>query len=275
MAYVKKITEEAIEKWIKDGVGQGEFENYKPWLLVPNVRTNSWKGRIRGVKIKREHQLLSNNEKKLFYIAEFCPCVIDIREQYPLLPRGKTSLIAEQIGVRHPIDIYTGVKIVLTTDFLFTLKFGERIVHIARTVKPVKELQKERVIEKFEIERRYWKENGVSWGIVTDAEIEKYKVFARNIKNVREHSSIGNAEGLHELSPLDLIKLVERFKKQVVGKKVVNDVIANFTNKEGLNSGVGLAIFKHLIYQREIAIDLMNSNINTLLDIPQQIELIS
>lgn len=275
MAYEKKITEEALDKWIKDGVGQGEFENYKPWLLVPNVPTNSWKCRIRGVKIEREHQLLSNNETMLFYIAEFCPNVIDIREQYPLLPRGQTRLIADRIGVKHPIDKDTGVKIVLTTDFLFTLKYGEKFVYIARTVKPVEQLKKERVIEKFEIERRYWYEKGVSWGIVTDAEIEKCKIFARNIKNVREYSSINKVEGLHELSQLDLSKLVERFKRQIVGKKVVNEVIANFANKEGLTSGIGLSLFKHLIYQREIAIDLINSNINSLLDIPQQIELIS
>ena len=44
----------------------------------------------------------------------------------------------------------------MTTDFLLTVDKGEGLVELARTIKMKDELLKERVIEKFEIERVYW-----------------------------------------------------------------------------------------------------------------------
>ena len=44
---------------------------------------------------------------------------------------------------------------------------------VARTVKMKDELLKERVLEKFEIEREYWQRRDIDWGIVTEEEIHK------------------------------------------------------------------------------------------------------
>ena len=257
---------------LKEGRGQGEFEQYMPWIFVRNVSSIGWKNRVPGVKIDRQHHLLSRLEHDYFHMAEFCPTVIDIKEQYPL-PRGNTNLIAETLGISHPYDSQTGVKTVLTTDFLLTMKIGNKVFNLARTIKQAKDLENYRVIEKFEIERRYWKEHKTSWGIVTDEEINKYEVFARNIINAREYYSLDNVEGLETFLPQRVKSITEKFKERIIGCNVViNEVAGQFEAEQDLGGGVGLAIFKHLIYHRQIGIDLYSSDIKLSLDTPQNIE---
>ncbi len=52
-----------------------------------------------------------------------------------------------------------------------TIHKEKEIKYIARTVKSSKELEDKRVIEKFEIEREYWKRKNIDWGIVTEKDI--------------------------------------------------------------------------------------------------------
>lgn len=67
----------------------------------------------------------------------------------------------------------------MTSDFLLTLDKGQGVFEIARTIKMKDELFKKRVLEKFEIEREYWRRRDIDWGIVTEEEIDK--TLARNI----------------------------------------------------------------------------------------------
>src|SRR3546814_5272440 len=78
----------------------------------------SWK--IQGVKIDRIHHLLSDLERAYFLLCEFSEDVVDIREQYPLLPVESTQAIARAIGVRYPKYKTTSVPMVMTTDFLLS-----------------------------------------------------------------------------------------------------------------------------------------------------------
>jgi len=102
--------------------------------------------------------------------------VTDIREQYPLLPLEETLEIAKRCGFDHPgvpskDDPKTLEPIVMTTDFLITLMIDGKRVERARAIKYADDLQSPRVLEKLEIERRYWEARGISWGIVTEHEI--------------------------------------------------------------------------------------------------------
>lgn len=45
-------TFERIDKYIKEGRGQGEFENYKPWLTVRDVPSNGRIAREIGTKCR-------------------------------------------------------------------------------------------------------------------------------------------------------------------------------------------------------------------------------
>ena len=69
----------------------------------------------------------------------------------------ETIVIADELGIKHPTDPKNGELIVMTTDFLLTLDRGQGAFEDARTIKMKDELMKERVLEKFEIEREFFR----------------------------------------------------------------------------------------------------------------------
>jgi hypothetical protein len=162
---VKKYewTEAKFKKYLKEGRGKGTGKDYLPWLKTYNVPSHGKRARDPGWKTRRLHHVMSDHETNYLYLLEWSDLVIDIREQYPLLELEAAQAIASDMGVEYPTDNDSKFPIVLTTDFMITVRDGERTFDIARTVKPSEELDKTRVIEKFGIERRYWAAKGIDW----------------------------------------------------------------------------------------------------------------
>nr|WP_236582436.1 TnsA endonuclease N-terminal domain-containing protein [Bacillus sp. A260] len=67
----------------------------------------------------------------------------------------ETIVIVDELGIKYPINPKTGEPIVMTTDYLLTVDKGQGMFEADCTVKMKDELLKERVLEKFEIEREY------------------------------------------------------------------------------------------------------------------------
>ncbi|WP_240793318.1 TnsA endonuclease N-terminal domain-containing protein [Psychrobacillus vulpis] len=91
----------------------------------------------------------------------------------------ETFNIAEEKGIAHSVDNVTKTLIIMTTDLFITVIKNNKKEFLARTVKPSSFLEDKRVLEKFEIEREYWKRNEIKWGIVTERGI--YTELTRNI----------------------------------------------------------------------------------------------
>ena len=161
-------TEKKFARYLKEGRGQGTGEEYIPWLKVQDVPSQGRATRAKGWKTNRLHHFFSDHETRLFYLLEWSDAVIDIREQFPLVEVELTQKIAANIGVRHPEDPKTKLPIVLTTDFMVTVKANEGTQDIAITVKPSSKLKTKRVIDKFDIERNYYLERNIEWKIVTE-----------------------------------------------------------------------------------------------------------
>ena len=103
MAKRKRLfTEASALKLWKEGRGQGEGSDYKPWLYIHDVASKGLVTRIQGWKHQREHHLLSNGEFAYFYQLEWSEQVVDIREQFPLWPIEETQEIAGRLGIKHP-----------------------------------------------------------------------------------------------------------------------------------------------------------------------------
>lgn len=147
----KRTRTSKIEKWINEGRGSGVGSDYKPWLNIQDVSSKGRSTRLKGTKTNRQHEFLSDLERNYFYLTEYSDFVVDIREQFPLLPLEETIVIADELGIKHPTDPKTNESIVMTTDFLLTVDKGEGLVEFARTIKMKDELLKERVICSFEI----------------------------------------------------------------------------------------------------------------------------
>ncbi|MBO9489853.1 Tn7 transposase TnsA N-terminal domain-containing protein [Endozoicomonas sp. G2_1] len=174
---------DAYVRHLKNGIGIGEYEEYSPWLRVQDVRESKATGdKINGIKVKRVYHTLSPNESNFFYLAEFDNDVLDIREQFPLLPLTLTTAIAKHLGVKHPqVPFVTGGMLnLMTTDFLLTTKTG----YVAVSVKPPNEFDinsknLKRTLEKIEIERVFWELLGVEFKLF--APDEESKIKAGNI----------------------------------------------------------------------------------------------
>lgn len=258
MAKRKRFNDErSIQKRIAEGRGLGRLSEYNPWLHIQDVPSRGLVTRIKGWKTGRVHHLLSLLELMYFYVLEWSLEIIDIREQYPLLPLEEVVAIAKDRGIRYPTDRRTKHPIVMTTDFVVTVGKDGRDVDQARTLKYRDDLCSKRTLEKLEIERRYWEERGVDWKIVTDREIPAD--LAKNVEWIHQYRDLDNFTTLPELCVRQIIStlsvLVER------RNTILRDITMETDDRLGLEPGTSLALVRYLIATRRWRVD-MNRPIN-------------
>lgn len=98
-----------------------------------DVPSRGLSSRVKGWKTGRVHHFLSQLELSYFYTLEWSVSVIDIREQYPLIPPKSTLDIADRLNIKPPTDPKTKLPIVMTTDFLVDVLIDGKIQQHART----------------------------------------------------------------------------------------------------------------------------------------------
>ncbi|URZ04695.1 TnsA endonuclease N-terminal domain-containing protein [Clostridium felsineum] len=251
-----------IERMLKEGYGSGVGKEYKPWIKIQDVPSLGRVTRVKGMKTNRQHELLSDMERNYFYILEFSDKVIDIREQYPLLPIEDTILISEELGIKHPKNPETGENIVMTTDFLITIGTEDGSKELARTIKAKDDLLNKRIIEKFEIERVFWQRRNIDWGIVTEQEINK--VLAHNISFTQAYKDISKVDSFCELEAVEIKDLIYEFLRRILdSEKSMRAICLQFDEDMSLEKGSSLSIFKYLIINKIIEINMYEKiNIN-------------
>lgn len=248
----RAITQKVIVEWLKDGRGQGEGPDYKSLYTIQSVASRGRVHRIKGWKHGRVHHLLSDLEKYCFLIFEWMVLIIDIREQFPLLPQEETLAIADEIGVRHPRDPVTKYPVVMTTDLLLTEKQNQKLGYYARAVKYWDDLRDSRTIEKLEIERRYWLARGINWRIMTERHISP--VFVDNVWWAHPYFL------LTDLYPLSA-NLIEDVALALTQKVLTVDAPLREITRQcdaefGLERGWSLSIVRHLIANKRWEIDM-------------------
>jgi len=241
----RKTNKQTIARRQKEGRGQGDGASYKPWLTVQDVSSQGLTHRIKGWTTGRVHHLFSNLERDAFYIMDWSVDVIDIREQYPLLPLEETQAIADQIGVRHPTDPHTQHAVVMTTDFLVDTRRSQASAQQARTVKPADQLDSSRVLEKLEIERRYWQVRDVDWGIVTEHEIPL--VEAANIRLLHGYRDVSG-----RMADINCLAEITDFLLRAAKEQSVGEVVTACDEALHLVSGTARAVLHHLLANRKI-----------------------
>ena len=112
--------ENKLKKYISEGRSQGVGKDYKPWITIHDFPSEGFSSRQPGWKFNRVCHFLSNNELRYFYSLEWADNVTDIREQYPMKLED-TLKIAEQLGIKHPINTKNDVPYVMSSDFMITM----------------------------------------------------------------------------------------------------------------------------------------------------------
>lgn len=249
-------TEAKISKYITEGRGQGELGLYLPWLKIQDVPSYGRVHRFIGWKTGREHHLLSDLEYNYLCLCDWAEDVIDIREQFPL-EREVTLKISDELKIKHPLDNRTGTPVVMTTDFFLTIKKDDGIFYKARTLKYESDLNDRRIIEKFEIEKYYWEQQGIDWGIVTEKELPKN--FINNLKLIRDAFFIEEQTNLEFL-----MKEWPGFQGTILSN------LQNFDEKYNLELGTGISLYKHALAKKLLKINMhekfnLNNDISTVI----------
>lgn len=256
------MTQERIDKRIKSGVGQGAREAYVPWIKIWSFASRGASHIVPGVKVQRAHHLLSTGEYDYHTILEHDQSIIDIREQYPLLTQAETQAIASSINVRHPVYPGTRVPLVLTTDFLITQidnQGTERLV--ARSLKykneieSASELKINRMLEKLEIERRYWAARNIEWKLVFHENLSKIKI--KNLQILRSYAVI-SSDLVTEKNILRLLEFISAANTDLIPLKPLLERAARavFIKYMGVK-----CLFFHLIWTGRLEVDLTSSMI--------------
>lgn len=247
----RRIDQDSIESMISEGFGQGTLINYKPWLQVRDVPSSGVCSRVKGWTTGRVHEFFSQNELRYFYLLDWSMVVVDIREQYPLLPLSETLLLAKELGISHPANPRTQKPIAMTTDFAITVRQSVGVTQQARTIKPKETLSSTRTLEKLEIERCYWQRRGISWGIVTESEIPQ--TFASNVAWVhpfRDRDTLA-------LSSQQIEAITQLLTQAVVGSSLpLATITTDCDERLGLQAGTSLCVVRHLIATRQWLVDM-------------------
>ncbi|HHB2483407.1 TPA: TnsA endonuclease N-terminal domain-containing protein [Bacillus cereus] len=240
-----------MEKWIGEGRGLGEGSEYLPWITVNDFPSNGIVSRELGLKTKRMHHFLSRLEYNYFLLLDFSKDVIDIREQYPLLDLELAMEIAKEKKIKYPTDSKSNTPYVMSTDFIITINENHCEKIIARTVKPSNELEKKRVQEKFEIERCYWEQKNIDWGIITEKDIPLPLV--NNLKRIRNANIVISYPTLTK----EIIDLLEKFVVYINKSTVcLEHSLEVFTRENSLKNGTVLTFFNFLVFHHVIKINL-------------------
>ncbi|MEK4293026.1 TnsA endonuclease N-terminal domain-containing protein [Paenibacillus sp. FSL R5-0914] len=250
----QKSIYERYDRMVKLGKGQGYGKKYKPGIQVRDIHSLGLSHQIKGWKTDRVHHLLSNLELYYFYTLEWSLSVSDIREKYLLSPR-ETIPISERLNIKHPVIIKNKAPAVMHTDFLINVRMDEYNTKLfARSVMPKKTLNTKRTIEKLEIERMFWTERDVDWGIITEEQLDMNVIRniswfhrAYHLKNAPEV----NSELLHDIEPV----LYKELKMSTAAFPQAAGIV---DQKFNLKVGTSVWIIRHFISKRVWKINMSN-----------------
>lgn len=230
-------------------------KDYRPAITIQDISSLGRSHRIYNIKIGRQQDFLSDRERDYFYILYFSDSVVDIREQFPL-HLDTTLLIAKEVGIPHSIHPKTKKPVHLTSDFVITVNIDGKFKNIVRTIKGKDELTDRRVIEKFDIEYRYWQGLGLDWGIVTDKEINK--TLALNIADIMSYYILNNRDGFEKIHDDELNDIIVAFAERLIdSNKTIREASSIFEQDLHLKKGCGISLFKHILARKYLKIDML------------------
>lgn len=164
---------------------------YEPLHHVQDVMKSNGE-RARFPYQGRIMHLLSRLEQRAFWHFCWDPSVTGIEEQY-YLELDVTTRIANEAGASHPLmRPRQDEPFPMSTDLVVYHHTSTGPARIARQIKYSKAFElgevddrdrrkAEHVIEKLEIERRYWAEQNVDWQVLTERELSAAR--AENIRH--------------------------------------------------------------------------------------------
>lgn len=238
-----------VQGWINQGFGQGEYGAYKPFLYVRDVPSTGASSTVKSWITGRNHHYLSRQEFKVHLLAEYSPCVLDIREQFALLPWHETQSIASKLGIKHPRYWGTATPTVVTTDLLLSMKRTDGTELLAISVKLTEDLTP-RTLEKLLIERLYWNRRGIRWILATEKNIPNVRVENLQFFEMALNDDRAPKSGI---DPAYFGRLFEANYKRGLCFK---DILEKTSRDLSIDTQTGHALLGSAVWKRTSRIDL-------------------
>lgn len=263
----KDVTEEDILRWTTLWEKMWESGEFKPWIEVQEVASEGRSKKIKGYKSGRKHHLLSDAEYFVFLLLEYDDTVIEIYEQFPLLPQDKTVQIANERGIIHPKYRRVSAKEegvekkplpnkVMSTDFLIKIKRNEKYEFIAISIKTKPKItpsnnKNKGALLKLELERQYWLDQGIKCYCIVKEDINRDLIF--NLKWFHKYASLSN-------QLLDSKKSWKKFFLAELKNTDQNirlvDIIESTSAKTNIKYENSVKIFRHLMWHKDLTANI-------------------
>lgn len=250
----KRWSEELITRRFREGRGRGNKAAYKPWLYVQEFSSSGTQTRIPSFTVERTIHTFSYLEKALYLMHEFEPGLVDYREQFPI-DRRVTLGAAQALGIRHPLYPITRVPVVMSIDAVVTRRRADGSLEVsAWDAKPHEELKKKRVLEKLSLHRAYCAHAHLSHHVFTEKSVPKQRI--RNIEwlrgAVQKVGEVDTVPGLFEAHRASMLHALSTVTIHITVRRFCDD----FDRANGMPAGTALRLFKVLVWERVIALNL-------------------
>jgi len=255
MSKRRGATKNNVLSWIKRGDGQGEGLDYKPFLHVRDVPSKGRSAMVDGLKTRRTHHYLSDIEYGYHILAEYATKVIDIREQFALLPWEETQLIANSLRISHSVFPGTDTPIVMTSDIVLTINGDTRTRLYVLCIKPSSELDPNnpklgRTLEKLLIEKTYWQTRGVPWILCTEKMLPTIRV--RNLDLLRTTMVSRERDWLNP----KLSEFAPWFKLLCTEHLSLNNLLSRASEHFNITVDDAFTLFGRSVWMRLLPVDL-------------------
>ena len=247
-------------KWIKEGRGQGEKENYSCWRRVHEENYPGQTLRFPNPCLGRIHQVFGTGQIALLYEYMFDPHIVDIRENYPLTDRDKIAEISYLLGFKPPRYTQTNTEKIILQDFLLTYDDSTYKAVSLRREKSANNAANDHI---YKLQEKYWSlRHNTSYEVVI---IEK-DINQTRTSNLRHiYRTATDIRYILPEKDNDINCLSDEFKKAFLGTLApVAEIARHLEHKYSLPAGLGVNIFFHLIKTKEITCDIDNAPINIL-----------
>ncbi len=210
-----KISWNTLSQWIDNGLGFGHFEWYKAFLRITRRKFPRRSNQVVGVLpgFRRRFDFWSRTERKIGLLGIWLG-VLDVREQYPVWPWSHPHpladwplfpmsfpdapallAVAREAGIEHGTYVGSTVPYVATTDLLLTVGSKEQPRLVAVACKPralfCGERADQRVVERLELERRYFQTLGVPHIVADDVAVDA--TLVANLEAVAPDAALSEA----------------------------------------------------------------------------------
>ncbi len=162
------------ERKLELGYGTGNGADYKPWLRSGRFSSIGTSCSLPDWKHHRMVELMSQGEVWYYYKTRWSDRVVDIREQYPLLPLEETTEIAKLLNIKPALN----GNFVMTTDMLIDMDDGSQM---ALSVKADRAGFTPRMKELSLIEEEYWLRRNVKFGMAFKEDLNPVEII--NLKD--------------------------------------------------------------------------------------------